>query len=140
MRYALVINKLVLTIVESDETPSYPGADVVANPPPAVSSGWRYDGGQWSAPMVERRITQLALKRRWPRSKWRAMLAARTTNEDIADFQDSLTLARFVDLDDAETQFGINALAASSVPASYRLTAAEADAILTTPVAEHERP
>lgn len=86
-----------------------------------------------------RHITQLALKRRFPRAKWRAMLAAQSADETVADFKDSLTWARFVDLNDDEVRAGVAALAQTSTPAAYRLTAAEVDAILNAPIADSER-
>lgn len=89
---------------------------------------------------VTTQITQLALKRRWPRLKWRAMLADAPNNETIADFQDSLQLATYVDLSDSETRNAVNYMTLDIVPITYRLTAEEANAILNTPVADNEKP
>lgn len=94
-----------------------------------------------SAPSApeQRHISRLALKRRWPRTKWRAMLAAQAGDETVMDFKDSLTWATFIDLDDAELQAGLTVLTQTPTPAAYRLTTTEVDAILNAPIADNER-
>lgn len=98
-----------------------------------------WDAGS-AAPVDTYLITQLALKRRWPRAKWAALKAAAEADLTLADFVESFNLARYIDLQDAETIAGVQTLTDPAVDASIRLTVNEAAAILELPAAESEKP
>ena len=99
---------------------------------------------------VDTRISHLAFKRRWPREKWRAMIAFRDSTQTdpqalvsqilLKDAFDSFGMAQWIDLADADTIAIVGLFADATTPLELRLTAGEAAAILTGPIEEHERP
>lgn len=142
MRTAIVRSSIVENVIEGTvDAAVHPGGTLVDVTNIFCGPGFTYDGTTFSPPVIQeqRHISRLALKRRWPRAKWRSMLAAQAADETVMDFKDSLTWAKFIDLDDAELQAGLTALTQTSTPAAYRLTAAEASAILNAPIADNER-
>ena len=106
-------------------------------------------GGVRQAP-VDTRISHLAFKRRWPRDKWRAMIAFRDSVQTdpqaivsqilLKDAFDSFGMAQWIDLADADTVAIVGMFADVSTPTEMRLTAGEAAAILTDPIQEEEKP
>lgn len=106
-------------------------------------------GGARQAP-VDTRISHLAFKRRWPRDKWRAMIAFRDSAQTdpqaivsqilLKDAFDSFGMAQWIDLADADTVAIVGMFADVSTPTEMRLSAGEAAVILTAPITEDERP
>lgn len=96
------------------------------------------------------RISHLAFKRRWPRDKWRAMIAFRDSTQTdpqalvsqilLKDAFDSFGMAQWIDLADDDTIAIVGMFADASTPAEMRLTPQEAAAILTDPIQEQEKP
>lgn len=95
-------------------------------------------------------VSHLAFKRRWPREKWRAMIAFRDSTQTdpqalvsqilLKDAFDSFGMAQWIDLADADTIAIVGLFADATTPAEMRLTAGEAAAILTDPIQEQEKP
>jgi len=96
------------------------------------------------------RVSHLAFKRRWPREKWRAMIAFRDSAQTdpqaivsqilLKDAFDSFGMAQWIDLADDDTIAIVGMFADASTPAEMRLTPQEAAAILTDPIQEQEKP
>lgn len=99
---------------------------------------------------VDTRISHLAFKRRWPREKWRAMIAFRDSTQTdpqalvsqilLKDAFDSFGMAQWIDLADADIIAIVGLFADATTPVEMRLTAGEAAAILTDPIQEQEKP
>lgn len=95
-------------------------------------------------------VSHLAFKRRWPREKWRAMIAFRDSAQTdpqaivsqilLKDAFDSFGMAQWIDLADDDTIAIVGMFADATTPVEMRLTAGEAAAILTDPVQEQEKP
>jgi hypothetical protein len=141
--WALINNGIVIYVVQQDTQPVFPPYTVVnVDDQPQVSPNWTYDGTAFSAPVPVSTwiITSLSLKNRWPQSAWSAMLQAVTTDPVIANFENSLSLALYVNLKDPSLAAAIQYLQGSSIPADYQLTSVQATAILDTPAAIYEIP
>lgn len=99
----------------------------------------RFHQNTMVAPRI-RKISQWALKKRWPRAKWKAMLAFMDTDTndpatlamilDLKDAFDSFKMAEYIDLDLQEFREIVASFTEQAVPAEMRLTAREATAIL----------
>lgn len=109
------------------------GANEVPTAPADARQVWQFPG--WSAVPISAEIAPLAFKKRFTAAERALIRAAAAANADLADWQESASMARLIDLADAETIAGMAALVAAGL-----LTAARRDAILTTPVAAEERP
>lgn len=100
--------------------------------------------------VADTRISHLAFKRRWPRDKWRAMIAFRDATQSdpalitaqvlLKDAFDSFGMAQWIDLADADTVAIVGMFADVSTPSEMRLTAPEAVEILSSTITEEERP
>lgn len=88
--------------------------------------------GQFVKPDTNWRISKLAFKNRFPRAKWIAAKQAATTNPELEDFFESFDLSQFIDLSDKQVIDSVNMFTTSAVPEECRLSADEANAILTT--------
>ena len=87
-----------------------------------------------------RKITHFAFKKRWPRDKWRAMLAFMDvdTNDPqtlamiimLKDAFDSFKMAEFIDLDLEDVREIVASFLDPSTPLEMRLTEPEAAVIL----------
>ena len=93
-----------------------------------------------SAPEVSWLITKFAFKKRMPAEKWRAARAAAEVDPMLADFFEDFDLAKHMDLQYPQTVAAINALMSPSVPAEFRLTQGEVDAVLAIPCQPGEEP
>lgn len=108
------------------------------------------EAGGVRPPPADTRVSHLAFKRRWPREKWRAMIAFRDSTQTdpqalvsqilLKDAFDSFGMAQWIDLADADTIAIVGLFADVSTPTEMRLTAGEAAAILTDPIQEDEKP
>ena len=139
--WALVNVNVVITTTEQDDQPQLPEFTAInIDSQPQVCVGWTWDGTNFYAPVAPTTwfITNLALKRRWPQAKWLAMLTS--SDAVILDLKDSLSLANYVNLNDPGLNQAIIYLQGPTIPATYQLTAAEADSILNTPAQSYEIP
>lgn len=92
------------------------------------------------APPESFAVSKLAFKGRFPNAKWRAARGASSLSADLADFFEDFDLAKYMDLQDPRTVAAITSLSDAAVPAEFRLTQAEVDAILNTPCQPGEAP
>lgn len=114
------------------------------------NSGVIEEAGDAPVRADDTRISHLAFKRRWPRDKWRAMIAFRDSTQTdpqaivsqilLKDAFDSFGMAQWIDLADADTIAIVGMFADVGTPTEMRLTAPEAAAILTDPIDEQEKP
>lgn len=86
------------------------------------------------------KITKLAFKNRFPRSKWKAARQAATVNADFYDFFESFELATYIDLALPETIVSVTAMSAEGVPVEIKLTPEEVTAVIATPAQPYEIP
>jgi len=94
-------------------------------------------------PIIEQhtwKITKLAFKNRFPRSKWIAAKIASASNPVLSDFFETFELSTFIDLQKQDTIASVNALKDESIPESFRLTQEEVDAVLLVPANPEEIP
>lgn len=94
-------------------------------------------------PIIEQhtwKITKLAFKNRFPRSKWIAAKSAASTDANLADFFETFELSTFIDLQRQDTIDYVNALKDESIPESIRLTQEEVNAVLLVPAQPDEIP
>jgi hypothetical protein len=110
-----------------------PGSNEVPSAPADARQVWQFPG--WSAVPVSAEIAPLAFKKRFTPAERAAIRAAAGSNAQLADWQESASMARLIDLADPDTIAGMAALVTAGL-----ITAARRDAILTTPVAAEERP
>lgn len=146
--YAQIRNGVVIN--ELDTPNPIDASDMIARAPgaPAVG-GWRYANGTFSAPELaplDRRMSRLAFARRFTVLEEAALDLASIDKPDAPDevrmqkatlraMRSRQSQAAFIDLDDADTQAGVQALAPLGL-----LTSARAAAILGAPVQPDERP
>ena len=94
------------------------------------------------APFVnveDKKITKLAFKNRFPRSKWIAARSASNADANLADFFESFDLATFIGLEDEETVYAVNSFASEGIPVEMKLTQQEVESILSGVILENER-
>lgn len=116
-----------------------------------VAPGWAWDGVAWTAPeaavpAVDRRVTVLAFWQRFTQPERVGLqvaavinpagtLAERQAAAGIKDMLDSVMVAKWIDLERADTRSGVQALETAGLLASGR-----ALEILDAPVQPQERP
>lgn len=132
IRYALVQNGIVENVVDAAEPP----ADwVECND---AGPGWGYNGSKFTPPaqvVAARNITVSAFKSRLTAAERKAIRVLAKSNADIEDYTDMLDSARQVDLDNARTRGGLQALESLGV-----LAAGRALIILDADIQLEERP
>lgn len=108
--------------------------------------GWFYDEatGVFSEPPQLQndnwKITKLAFKNRFPKSKWMAAKVAAQSSPVMADFFETFELASYIDLQRQDTIADVASLTHASVPESFRLTEEEYTAVIEVPASPEEIP
>ena len=165
-RYAQLSNNIVANVIESDAQPDAShGAWVACG---NAGPGWAYDGSAFHAPVViapvaTQHATKRAFQNRFPKlangisTKWDAMCmflsddsyaaSLGVTGEALFGLRmlvttgvQRLAVSPFVDMSPTAEAAGLSALLMQpSIPAVFRLSAAERDALLNTPLADSEK-
>ena len=112
---------------------------------PTTTIGARWNGESFEPalePTTEPtwKITKLAFKNRFPRSKWIAAKVAAQSSPVIADFFETFDLASYIDLQRQDTISDVQSLTSETTPESFRLTAEEFSAVIETPAKPEEIP
>ena len=148
MRYALIQNGTVITVVEQDTLPDLPDfLAVEANE--RTAPGDLYIDGQLveqDAPVVPRVITKLAFRNRFTLNEKAAIefaaidnpsgtLEQRLQSAALRAMLKDVDVASFIDLDRPDTRSGVEQLETIGI-----LSAGRASAILNGEIADSERP
>lgn len=137
MRYALIVNDVVSTVVEQDDFPAIEGMWVLC--PLTAGPGFSYRDGTFSAPfeVAKRHITHLAFISRFTDAEAIAIdLASMGASVEAAAVRRYLAkvgAAKFIDLDFPDTRAGVAALEAGGL-----LGAGRAAEILDTEIRQDE--
>ncbi|MBL0233226.1 MAG: hypothetical protein IPQ08_06135 [Chitinophagaceae bacterium] len=144
MLCALLDNNIIFTISDLTEgqiqSSTHQVVDIsLMDPQPVV--GWILQGnklvppaGQTATPSMK--ISKLALLNRFTNTELATYYTAIQSNIGLLILDKKLFAAEYIDLNRADTIYGINVLASASVGI---ITSARATAILTNPVTEVER-
>jgi hypothetical protein len=136
-RYALIKNGSVDLIVEQDDTPVLPGTWVEVTGMNVGPLDF-YDGVSFTKyvpPPAQEIITKVAMISRFTPQEYVGIISATKTDIEVQAWYDLFQAANVVDLSDQRTIAGINSFVGKNL-----LTQARADAILTDPVQDSERP
>jgi len=134
-RWALIEGNIVANVVEQDVEPTTGGqwVDITGQ---HVGPGDSYAAGVFTPaappPPV---ITKIAMLTRLTDAEYVGILAAAKTDVEIEGWLGRFNAANTINLDDQRTKDGIALLVTKNL-----LTQARADAILTDPVQDNERP
>ena len=153
MKYALIKNDIVQNvIVASPEFIStLTGYDHIealdtVEEQKVAGPGWFYDEaiGVFSEPPQLQedtwKITKLAFKNRFPKSKWISAKVAAQSDPIMADFFESFGLSTYIDLQRQDTIADVTSLTNASVPESFRLTEEEYSTVMEVPARPEEIP
>lgn len=108
--------------------------------------GWFYDEptGVFSEPTQVQndtwKITKLAFKNRFPKSKWIAAKVAAQSDPILADFFETFELSTWIDLQRQDTIESVQFLTQASIPESFRLSVEEYTAVIEVPASPEEIP
>lgn len=157
MIYALIKNNTVENIIVADEafvsslSGQYDHIEALDTPEEqkVAGPGWLYDPetGKFSEPEFEIpevlptwKITKLAFKNRFQKSKWIAAKIASQSDPILADFFETFELSTWIDLQRQDTIESVQFLTQASIPESFRLTAEEYTAVIEVPARPEEIP
>jgi hypothetical protein len=135
-RWAMININTVTFVTEQDDQPIVSGVWVEC--PPNVGPGWTYDGTNFNEPVpvtLPPVITKVAMISRFTPDEYVGIVGATKTDVEVQAWYDLFQAANVVDLSDQRTIAGINSFVGKNL-----LTQARADAILTDPVQDNERP
>lgn len=151
-RHALIQGTQVINVVDVEVGFTSPGMTFVLIPDgTAVSPGWTYSGGKFTAPVevpvsYGSRITKLAFRNRFTTAEKVAIELASIDNPNgttqarqlaasLRANQKDMEVATFIDLSRADTRAGVQALETAGLIGTGRATQ-----ILDTPVTSEEVP
>lgn len=140
MRYALISNTIITTVVEQDSLPNTPGQWVQVEG--AFGPGDLYSNGVFSnAPPIAavRHITQLAFLTRFTDAEAVAIdlasIGATVEAASMRRYLAKVNAAKYIDLDRPDTRVGVQALETATI-----LAVGRAAIILDSAILESERP
>jgi hypothetical protein len=136
-RYASVFNGAVEVVVEQDEPPVIDGVWIDITDLD-VGPFDLYDGTTFTKyvpPPPPKIITKPAFRFRFTDDEYVGILSAAKTDVEVQSWVETFNMLARVDLDNQRTKDGVNKLASKNL-----LTQARANAILTDPVQDSERP
>jgi len=154
MNYALIKNGIVQNVIVADEefissiSGQYDHIEALDTPEEqkVAGPGWIYvsETGKFIAPEQPSnetwKITKLAFKNRFPKSKWIAAKVASQSDPILADFFETFELSTYIDLQRQDTVESVQFLTQTSIPEAFRLTEAEYDAVMLVPASTEEIP
>lgn len=85
-------------------------------------------------------LSKRAFKARFPRAKWIAAKQAALTSPTLADFFEDFELSSYINVKDANTIAAVTAIGDPNMPADFRLTVEEINAVLNVPTQPGEEP
>lgn len=152
--YALIKNNIVKNVIVADAdfistiASEYDHIELLDTPEEQKVSGpgWIYvsETGEFIAPeepSIETwKITKLAFKNRFPKSKWIAAKIASQSDPILADFFETFELSTYIDLQRQDTIESVQFLTQPSIPESFRLTPEEYSEVIETPARPEENP
>jgi hypothetical protein len=110
MQYGKIESGVVVSVMQATYTPDAPWQVV----PDHVGPGWTVDEGVYSEPVVpavaRTRLTRLEFRSQFTQSELQAIYTARAASVDIQIYLDNLNAAQFIELSDARTITGVQAL------------------------------
>lgn len=115
--------------------PKQPNGTMIEPPPPEDGVVFRFSGGAWKRPVVDKRITRLAFLNRFSMEEWIELDASSATVPSLKYFITKINAARHIDLALDEVRNGMQLLAANGMLSAARLVE-----IMDTPIRPDERP
>lgn len=154
MNYALIKNGIVQNVIVADAdfistiASEYDHIELLDTPEEqkVAGPGWIYvsETGEFIAPEQPSnetwKITKLAFKNRFPKSKWIAAKIASQTDPILADFFETFELSTYIDLQKQDTIESIQFFTQAEIPEAFRLSAQEYSDVIEVPARQDEVP